>query len=225
MIQDKILEIEQSIIGKSSLVPSLNISFSYIGMGISLILSLYNFSNILSDEGTSFKALIFAVLVLLASSLAIYLTITSLIKQTFWKNPASTLLGILSAWIIYLVVNGFGHFALIEADWEVVWANRVLVLVGQLMTESLTQSYLPNQSWRLWSILYLTFALIAAAYGTTGEKPLKFLIPFTIFCGILTYIAWNPTAINYNSDEPVMKLIGATILSYFTFGASYIYCS
>ena len=29
----------------------------------------------------------------------------------------------------------------------------------------------------------------------------------------LTYIAWNPTAINYNSDEPVMKLIGATILS------------
>ena len=225
MIQDRILEIEQSIIGKSSLVPSLNITFSYVGIGISLLLSVYNFLGILSEEGTSIKALIFAILVLLASFLAIYLTITSLIKQTFWKNPASTLLGVLSAWVIYLVVNGFGHFALIEADWEVVWANRVLVLVGLLMTESLTQPYLPNQSWRLWSILYLTFALIAAAYGTTGEKPLKFLIPFTIFCGILTYIAWNPTAINYNSDEPVMKLIGATILSYFTFGASYIYCS
>jgi hypothetical protein len=55
------------------------------------------------------------------------------------------------------VIKGFGHFALIEAEWEVVWANRVLVIVGQLMTESLTQSYLPNQSWRLWSILYLTF--------------------------------------------------------------------
>ena len=225
MIQDRLMEIEESIIGKSSLVPSLNITFSYVGIGISLLLSLYNSFGILSEDGTSIKALIFTILVFLASFLAIYLTVTSLIKQTFWKNPASTLLGVLSAWIIYLVVNGFGHFALIEADWEVVWANRVLVLVGQLMTESLTQSYLPNQSWRLWSILYLTFALIAAAYGTTGEKPLKFLIPFTIFCGILTYIAWNPTAINYNSDEPVMKLIGATILSYFTFGASYIYCS
>ena len=99
-------------------------------------------------------------------------------QLSFRKNPATTLLGIISAWIIYLVVSGFGHFALIDAEWEVVWANRVLVIVGQLMTESLTQSYLPNQSWRLWSILYLTFAIISAAYGTTGDKPYKFLIPF-----------------------------------------------
>ena len=122
MIQDRLMEIEESIIGKSSLVPSLNITFSYVGIGISLLLSLYNSFGILSEDGTSIKALIFTILVFLASFLAIYLTVTSLIKQTFWKNPASTLLGVLSAWIIYLVVSGFGHFALIEADWEVVWA-------------------------------------------------------------------------------------------------------
>ena len=228
MIQDKILDIEQSVIGKSSspwAKDQNDIAFTYVGMGISLIYSLFSFINITSDEGTSIKAIIFAVLVFLATFLAVYLTVTSILKLSFRKNPATTLLGIISAWIIYLVVSGFGHFALIDAEWEVVWANRVLVIVGQLMTESLTQPYLPNQSWRLWSVLYLTFAIISAAYGTTGDKPYKFLIPFTIFCGILTYIAWNPTAINYNSDEPVMKLLGATILSYITFGLSYYYCS
>jgi His/Glu/Gln/Arg/opine family amino acid ABC transporter permease subunit len=228
MIQDKILDIEQSVIGKSSspwVKDHNDISFTYLGMGISIIYSLLSFINITSDEGTSIKVIIFAALVFLATFLAVYLTVTSILKLSFRKNPATTLLGIISAWIIYLVVSGFGHFALIDADWEVVWANRVLVIVGQLMTESLTQSYLPNQSWRLWSVLYLTFALISAAYGTTGDKPYKFLIPFTIFCGVLIYIAWNPTAINYNSDEPVMKLIGATILSYITFGLSYYYCS
>ncbi len=227
MIQEKILDIEESVIGKSSASWSQerNITFTYLGMCISLIYSLFSLMNIISEEGTSTKIIIFAILVFLATFLAVYLTVTSILKLSFRKNPTTTILGLVSAWIIYYVVNGFGHFVLISADWEVVWANRVLVLVGQLMTESLTQSYLPNQSWRLWSILYLTFVIISAAYGTTGDKPYKFLIPFTIFCSILIYIAWNPTAINYNSDEPVMKLIGATVLSYTSFGLTHYYCS
>ncbi len=227
MIQEKILDLEESVIGKSSAswAQERNITLTYLGMCISLIYSLYSFMNIISEEGTSTKVIIFAILVFLASFLAVYLTVTSILKLSFRKNPTTTILGLISAWIIYYVTNGFGHFVLISADWEVVWANRVLVLVGQLMTESLTQSYLPNQSWRLWSILYLTFAIISAAYGTTGDKPYKFLVPFTIFCSILIYIAWNPTAINYNSDEPVMKLIGATLLSYTSFGLSHYYCS
>ena len=226
MIQEKILDLEESVIGKSSAswAQERNITLTYLGMCISLIYSLYSFMNIISEEGTSTKVIIFAILVFLASFLAVYLTVTSILKLSFRKNPTTTILGLISAWIIYYVTNGFGHFVLISADWEVVWANRVLVLVGQLMTESLTQSYLPNQSWRLWSILYLTFAIISAAYGTTGDKPYK-LVPFTIFCSILIYIAWNPTAINYNSDEPVMKLIGATLLSYTSFGLSHYYCS
>jgi len=229
MIQDKILEIEQSIIGKSSSSWSrghYEIPSSYVIIAWSLLLSYISvYWTILTVESLSLKSIILAISVFFALSFALYLTITSIMKRTFGKSLGTTLLGIVSAWIIYLVVSGFGHFALIEAEWEVIWANRVLVLVGQLMTESLTQSYLPNQSWRLWSILYLTFAIIAAAYGTTGDKPHKFLISFTIFTGLLTYIAWNPTAINYDSDEPVMKLIGAAILSYLSFGLSYSYCS
>jgi len=227
--QDRILDFEHSVVGKPGASwckkPTTNLNITYFSMIIAGLVSALSFFDNLSTEGTSFKALIFTILVSIVTFLAFYLTIVSFAKLTFRKNFSTAVLGILSSWIIYQVVKGFGHFALIEAEWEVVWANRVLVLVGQLMTESLTQSYLPNQSWRLWSILYLTFAIIAAAYGTTGEKPYKFLIPFSIFTAILAYIAWNPTAVNYATDEPVMKLIGATILSYTSFGLSYYYCS
>ena len=74
MIQDKILDIEQSVIGKSSsswAKDNNDITFTYLGMGISLIYSLFSFTNITSDEGTSTKAIIFAVLVFLAIFLAV----------------------------------------------------------------------------------------------------------------------------------------------------------
>ena len=56
MIQDKILDIEQSVIGKSSASwakDNNDITFTYLGMGISLIYSLFSFINITSDEGLS----------------------------------------------------------------------------------------------------------------------------------------------------------------------------
>ena len=60
MIQDRILDIEQSVIGKSSspwAKDHNDISFTYLGMGISLIYSAYcSFINITSDEGTSLKS-------------------------------------------------------------------------------------------------------------------------------------------------------------------------
>ena len=58
MIQDKILDIERSVIGKSSspwAKDNNDIIFTYLGMGISLIYSLLYFINITSDEGTSIK--------------------------------------------------------------------------------------------------------------------------------------------------------------------------
>jgi hypothetical protein len=201
-LQDRIIDFEHSVVGKPGApwakVQTTNLNISYFSIAIALLVSILSFLDNLDAEGISLKAVIYTILVSLSTFLAFYLTIVSSLKLTFVKNPSTATLGVLSSWIIYQVVKGFGHFALIEAEWEVVWANRVLVLVGQLMTESLTQSYLPNQSWRLWSILYLTFAIIAAAYGTTGEKPYRFLIQFTIFTSILTYIALNPTEVIYN---------------------------
>ena len=97
-----------------------------------------------------------------------------LIKWTPGKTRTTALLGIATAWIIVVAVRGLSHFVLVEADWSVVWANRVLLIVGQQMTEQMTQApgsesciavsncYGVNQNWRLWWILYPTFAIFAS---------------------------------------------------------------
>ena len=89
MIQEKILDLEESVIGKSSAswAQERNITLTYLGMCISLIYSLYSFMNIISEEGTSTKVIIFAILVFLASFLAVYLTVTSILKLSFRKKP------------------------------------------------------------------------------------------------------------------------------------------
>ena len=80
MIQEKILDIEESVIGKSSASWSQerNITFTYLGMCISLIYSLFSLMNIISEEGTSTNRIIIAILVFLASFLEVYLTVTSI---------------------------------------------------------------------------------------------------------------------------------------------------
>ena len=115
------------------------------------------------------------------------------------KDPLTAILGIATAWIVFVVVKGFGHFVLVEAEWEVVWANRVLVLIGQQMTEFMTQSpgsefcidecYATNQNWRFWPILYLVFIMVGAAYGTTGDNWVKFCIGFALASGFLVAVA------------------------------------
>ena len=126
---------------------------------------------------------------------------------------------------------------MIFADFDVIWANRVLVLVGQQMTEMMTQSpgspqcldlencYGINQNFRLWWVLYVTFIIIGAAYGTNGDKPSKFLIPFTLIAMFLILIAWLPNELNYHREVPMTRLSIATLLAYTSFGLSYYYCS
>ena len=138
-----------------------------------------------------------------------WVTLTALIKWTPGKTMSTAILGIATAWIVVVAVRGLSHFVLVEADWDVVWANRVLLVVGQQMTEQMTQSpgsescidvancYGINQNWRLWWILYPTFAVFASAYGTNAEKPARFLVPFTLVSLALIVVAWVPAEINY----------------------------
>jgi len=128
------------------------------------------------------------------------------------------------------------HFVLVEADWEVIWANRVLALVGPEMTSQMTQSpgspqcidaencYGINQNFRLWWILYLAFSVLGATYGTSGEKPLRFLVPFTLVAIVMMLIAYNQSSINYHWEVPIIRLSIASVLAYASFGASYYYC-
>ena len=179
---------------------------------------------------------IYGVISAVVITFAWWVTLTALIKWTPGKTLSTAMLGIATAWIIVVVVRGLGHFVLVEADWAVVWANRVLLVVGQQMTEQMTQApgsesciavsncYGVNQNWRLWWILYPTFAIIASAYGTAAEKPARFLVPFSLVVFILMAVAWVPSEINYHKEVPILNLAKALLIGYIAYGASFYYC-
>ncbi len=190
-----------------------------------------------AEGASSLNAQIFGTISAIVIVFAWWVTMTALIKWTPGKTLTTALLGISTAWIIVVAVRGLSHFVLVEADWDVVWANRVLLIVGQQMTEQMTQApgsesciavsncYGVNQNWRLWWILYPSFAVLASAYGTIAEKPARFLVPFTALCGILMLVAWMPSEINYHSIVPITNLSKALVVGYLAYGASYYYCS
>jgi len=169
--------------------------------------------------------------------LAWWATLVTILKLTPLKSVGTPLLGVGSAWVSFYLVHFVLEFMMIFADFDVIWANRVLVLVGQQMTEMMTQSpgspqcldvencYGINQNFRLWWVLYVTFIIIGAAYGTNGDKPSKFLIPFTLIALFLILIAWLPNEINYHREVPMIRLSIATLLAYTSFGLSHYYCS
>ena len=183
------------------------------------------------------ESFLYSTISALALIMAWWVTLTVLIKQTFRKSVSTALLGISTAWIIFIVSRGLSHFFLIEADWVVVWANRDLVMMGQLMKEQMTQSpgsamcidtndcYGINQNFRLWWTTYLTCGLFGAAYGTSNKNPLKFVVGFGILAGIITLIATNPTEVSYNTDVVTTKILICVAITYATFAASFYYSS
>ena len=249
---DSLIEFEESIAGKPGApwvtpsyqsilsLPSLSVAFA-CGIFIGGVLHPHGFFELVSSAesggASSQNALIYGVISAAALVFAWWVTLTALIKWTPGKDLTTPILGITTAWIIVVVVRGLSHFILVEADWDVVWANRVLLVVGQQMTEQMTQApgsesciaisncYGVNQNWRLWWILYPTFAVIAGAYGTTADKPARFLVPFTLICAALMAVAYVPSEINYHREVPLFNLAKALLIGYAAYGASFYYCS
>ena len=251
---DSFLELEESIAGKPGgpwVTPSNNTQLSLLAISLAFVCGLiggmwegflpngfFELAAMAESEGaSSLNAQIFGTISGIVLVFAWWVTLSILIKWTPGKSPSNALLGIFTAWIIVIAVRGLSHFVLVEADWSVVWANRVLLIVGQQMTEQMTQApgsesciavsncYGVNQDWRLWWILYPSFAVLASAYGTIAEKPARFLVPFTALCGILMLLAWMPSEINYHSVVPITNLSKALVVGYLAYGASYYYCS
>jgi His/Glu/Gln/Arg/opine family amino acid ABC transporter permease subunit len=248
------LQFEESVVGKAGgrwVNPENNRQLSLVAIFLALIFGICGgmweeflpngfVEQIAKGEsgGASYlNAIIFGTISAIVITFAWWVTLTVLIKWTPQKSLLTALLGIFTAWVIVIAVRGLSHFVLVEADWEVVWANRVLLIVGQQMTEQMTQApgsescinalncYGVNQNWRLWWILYPSFAIIASAYGTTSDKPAKFLVPFTVLCGIIMLVAWTPTEINYHRVVPLTNLVKAMLVGYLAYGSSYYYCS
>ena len=261
-----LVEFEESVAGKSGasyLDDNSNKIVSYATIGLAVILGLFGFEmqqhwllEIFTSDGllvmlasttdavladgrvVSFsESFLYSIISALALIMAWWITLTVLIKQTYRKSVSTALLGISTAWIIFIVTRGLSHFILIEADWVVVWANRDLVMMGQLMKEQMTQSpgsamcldandcYGINQNFRLWWTTYLTCVLFGAAYGTSDKNPLKFLVSIGIIAGIVTLIATNPTEVSYNSDVVLRKILICVAITYATFAASFYYSS
>ena len=186
-------------------------------------------------QAGAFNSYLYATITAVFLFIAYWVTIASLIKWTFGKGVGAAFLGLTTSWIALIVIRYVSHFVLVEADWEVIWANRVLALAGPSMTSQMTQShgsvvecistcYGINQNFRLWWVLYATFGVLGAAYGTTGDKPLRFALPFTAMSAFFIFIAYNQSSINYHWEGPVMRLVIATLIGYAAFGASYYYC-
>jgi len=246
------LEFEESIVGKPGApwvtpgnktmlsLASIAVAFA-CGIFVGGMLHPHGFFELVSSAesggASSQNAVIYGAISAAALVFAWWVTLTALIKWTPGKDLTTPILGITTAWIIVVVVRGLSHFILVEADWDVVWANRVLLVVGQQMTEQMTQApgsesciaisncYGVNQNWRLWWILYPTFAVIAGAYGTTADKPARFLVPFTLICAALMAVAWVPSEINYHRKVPLFNLAKALLIGYAAYGASFYYCS
>ena len=176
-----------------------------------------------------------AIMYFLLAAFTYWVTISSIVKLTWLKSTSTALLGIATAWIIFVVSTFLIHWSLIEADWVVVWANRDLVMMGQLMKEQMTQSpgshvcidetdcYGINQNFRLWWSLYITFGVLGGAYGTSGENPRRFLFPFVALMAVVALIANNPTEVSYKTDTVLVKLGIASLWALAAYSLAYWY--
>ncbi len=178
---------------------------------------------------------ILAILYFILAAFTYWVTISSIVKLTWLKSTSTALLGVSTAWIIFVVSTFLIHWSLVEADWVVVWANRDLVMMGQLMKEQMTQSpgshvcidetdcYGINQNFRLWWSLYLTFGVLGGAYGTSGENPRRFLFPFLALMSVVALIANNPTEVSYKTGTVMEKLAIATLWALVSYTLAYLY--
>ena len=240
-------ELEESIVGKSGNPwinnPDRERAASSFVFGLSIIIALVFSTNSWREASRELNMMgqstgdadILAALYFLIAAFTYWVAISSIVKLTWLKSASTAILGVTTAGIIYVVSTFLIHWSLVEADWVVVWANRDLVMMGQLMKEQMTQSpgshvclnesncYGINQNFRLWWSLYLTFGILGAAYGTTGERPMKFLAPFAVIMVIVALIANNPTEVSYKRGTVMVKLAISSLWALVPYSLAYWY--
>jgi His/Glu/Gln/Arg/opine family amino acid ABC transporter permease subunit len=96
-------------------------------------------------------------------------------------------------------------------------------MLGPNLTEAMTQDYLVSENWRIWPIIFLLWAILGSAYGTSGTSTRSYLIGFGIVSAILFVFIGNPLESNYNIDKVLFRFTLATALSLFCFFAMRYY--
>ena len=219
----------ENITGKPAewVTPEWKSGASSSSLVLAIILGIFTFVDVLGEIGGSgvgfSRILIYTISVALAALFATWVISTVLLLGTFKKSPATAILSIISSLLILSVVRKFGGFILIEANWDVVWANRVNLAIGPFFTSGVTQPNISNETWRLWPTIYLVAILIGATYGTLKDRAGKFLIPFSLFSMICLFAIWNPNHINYEPRTTFLLFGGALACTYISFGTVHLY--
>ncbi len=78
------------------------------------------------------------------------------LRKNLFSTWYNALLTLLSLWLLYVAVIGFGRWALTVARWGVITANLRLFMVGQ---------YPPEQVWRVQLLVSLTALLFGLSWG------------------------------------------------------------
>ena len=136
---------------------------------------------------------------------------------------STALLGIISSFIMLFLIEWIFDILVISMRWDIVWANRVSVMLGPNLTEAMTQDYLVSENWRIWPIIFLVWALGGAAYGASKTSIRSFLVGFGIVSAVVLLFAGNPIEANYNIDRVILRLVLAIVLSLVCFATMRIY--
>jgi His/Glu/Gln/Arg/opine family amino acid ABC transporter permease subunit len=234
----KILELERGVAGRSRWDNNskMDVNLSLLCLVFSVLFSSYMLittksSITIGGEVSSADALIYSSAVAVAWLGVSWVILISVIKRTRiipkivplpWFG-STALLGIISSFIMLFLVEWVFDVLVISMRWDIVWANRVSVMLGPNLTEAMTQDYLVSENWRIWPIIFLLWGIVGSAYGTSGTSTRSYLIGFGVVSAIILAFAGNPLEANYNIDRVLFRFILATVLSLCCFFAMRYY--
>ena len=237
----RILELERGVAGRSrwDLDSRMDTNLSLLCMALSGIFSvtmlLRTESSIdVGGEVSTADIWIYSTAVALSWLAVSWIILISVVKRTRMA-PAfkgrirlpwfgtTALLGIVSSFIMLFLIEWIFDILVISMRWDIVWANRVSVMLGPNLTEAMTQDYLVSENWRIWPIVFLVWALAGAAYGASNTSVRTFLLGFGTVTTVVLLFAGNPLEANYNIDRVLFRLILASVISLACFAAMRIY--
>jgi len=233
------LELERGVAGRSrwDSDSSMDAKLSLLCLVLSTSFAAYMFFSIKSSivvggEVSSADVLIYSTAVAFAWLAVSWVILVSVIKRTRivrktivrktislpWFG-STALLGIISSFIMLFLVEWLFDVLVISMRWDIVWANRVSVMLGPNLTEAMTQDYLVSENWRIWPIIFLLWALAGSAYGVSSTSTKSYLLGFGTISAVVFAFAGNPLEANYNIERLLFRFTLATLLSLLCFFA------
>jgi len=107
-------------------------------------------------------------------------------RERLFNSRGNTVVSIVLIAFLAWATYALGKWILIDASWEVVRANRRLLLIGRFPL---------GEEWRIWPVLYATTILIAWSWGAWGHISRTALLTFALIAVLIlpTLAGWDGT--------------------------------